>query len=224
MSDFVSGIVTKINSKPTRGNSDIWSICVDCDGDEDWYGYGFEKPDFGEGSEVEFDIEWNGDYANVDNETFEVIELVEARKKSSRGGAGRKSSGSGKRGGNSRGGRKPSGGGSRGGKSGGGKSSGRGGASKAKGGGKADVDWDRKDKLIRLQSCQNTAIAFISAAVTNGSLKLPAAKGKGFDAFAAAVEEEAERLFGKYDDIADNGYQSADAGGDDDDDGEYDDE
>jgi len=223
MADFINGIVAKINSKPTRGKSDIWSICVDSDGDEQWYGFGFDEPDFGEGSEVEFDISWNGDYPNVDNETFEVIDLVEARKSSSRG----KSSGGGGRGGKSSGGgrSKPSGGGSR--SSGGGSGRGKPAPKRSSGGGgkapaKKEVDWDRKDNLIRLQSSQNTAIAFISAAVNNGSLKLPAAKGKGFDAFAAAVEEEAQRLFEKYDDIADNGFP--DAGHKDEEEQEYDDE
>lgn len=205
MSDYVAGIVTKITGKPTKGKSKIWNIQID---DEDWFGYGFDKPDFGEGSEVEFDIEWNGDFANVDKETFEVLELVEARRSSSRSSGGRsggRSSG-GDSGRSRSGGRSSRSNSSRGGKPSGGKRSPQG------SGGKKEVDWDRKDKLIRLQSCQNTAIAYVSAAVLHGALPLPKAKGKGEEAFAAAVEEEAERLFRKYDDIADNGYDNPESG------------
>lgn len=222
--DFVSGIVVKINSKPTRGKSDIWSICVETDDGEDWFGFGFDKPDFGEGSEVEFEIEWNGDYPNVDQETFEVIDLVEPRKRSSRGRGngtssrgGRNSSSGSKRGGNSRGS-------SRRGKSGGGKSSGRQGGGGSKKGGKPEVDWERKDTLIRLQSCQNTAIAFVSAAVQHGAITLGKTQSKKLGIFEAAVEEEAERLFLKYDDIADNGYEGNGKGSEEEEEEQYADE
>ena len=39
----------------------------------EWYGFGFNQPDFEEGTEVEFDIKMRGRYANVDTSTFKVV-------------------------------------------------------------------------------------------------------------------------------------------------------
>jgi len=204
----VYGVVQKITAKDTRNGGKIYNICVDVDGEDEWFGYGFDAPEFGEGSEIEFDVEMNGDYENVDIDSLEIIELVEPK----RSGRGGKSGGKGR--GKSSG--KSSG---RGGSSGRGKSSGSGRgkpagggrkapASKGKGGGaaKAEVDWDRKDNLIRLQSCQNTAVATIQAAIEAGAVTLPAKKGEKFDAFQALIEKEAARLYDKYTDIVDGNY------------------
>lgn len=202
--EVVEGTVLKITYKETRGKNDLCNLCLDTGGrDDEWFGYGFNEPDFEEGAIVEFEIEYNGEYANIVDDTLTVIEEAPKKRKSS-GGRGGKSSGS-KRGGGSSG---KSGGGRSGGRSGGKSSSaGRGGADKGSGAGKkSEVDWDRKDNLIRLQSCQNTAIATVNMMITHGAIVLPKKKGEMYDAVQAAIEEEASRLFEKYTDIVDGNY------------------
>lgn len=210
----VYGEVLKITGKDTKNGGKIWNICVDDNGEDAWFGYGFDKPDFGEGSEIEFDVEMNGDYENVNHDTLEVINLVEPKRsgRGSGGGRGGNSGGSRSGGGRSSGrsnsgssnSRGKSSGGSRGGSAGRGKSGG-GRADKAPAK-KADVDWERKDNLIRLQSCQNTAVATVNGAVAAGAITLPAKKGEKLDAFQALIEKEASRLYDKYEDIVDGNY------------------
>jgi hypothetical protein len=228
--EVVEGEVLKINSKDTKGKSKLWSVCMDTGGDDDeWFGFGFDEPEFEEGAVVEFEIEENAaGYLNCVEGTVEVIEDAPKKRKSSKRG---KSSSKPKRGSSrsrddddddddtprKRGGGSKSKSSSRG----GGKSTAKSGTKKA------DVDWDRKDNLIRLQSCQNTAIAFTNMLLQNDCIALKDAKGKAvkkdtkMDAVAAFVEEEAERLFEKYTDIVDGNY---DGGSDRDDDDEDDDD
>jgi len=222
MADYVEGIVVKSTSKPTNNGGTVYNICVDTvDNGEEWFGCGFDDPNVNVGDEIGFDIEYKGDYTNVNLDTLEIIKA--APKRESRG-SGR----GGSRGGNKSGGRgRSSGGSNSGGSKRGGnsrsapakKSAGRG-ASKAA---KPDVDWDRKDNLIRLQSSQNTAIATIAVMLTNGALVLPKKKAEAFDAIQDCIEEEAARLFSKYTDIVDGNYDK-DSGSGDADDGEYDDD
>ncbi len=203
MSDTVFGVVEKITEKKTAKGT-FYSINVE----GDWYGFGKEAPDFGEGSEVEFDIRWNGDFANVDNDTLDVVDLVEPEKKKApargrgrgnSGGSDRKSSG-GRSAGRSNSRRnndddddeddKPSRG----------RSSSRKPASKpaAKSGGagaKADVDWDLKDKKIQWQSCRNAAIELAQVAIACEALVLPAKKADKLEALEAWVSEKTQEFF-----------------------------
>lgn len=201
----VSGFLLKVTEKEIRNGGKIYSIQVEVadSGKDEWFGFGFDKPHFGVDSEIEFDVEERGDYENVVNDSLVVVDMQNepAKERKSRSGSGGGSS------------RKP-----RGGSDSTSKRSPRGGKSddkperKPRGGAdkpatkKADVDWDRKDNLIRLQSCQNTAVATVSLQLAAGTLALPKKKGEQYDALAALVEKEAHRLFLKYDDCADGTY------------------
>lgn len=207
--EIVEGTVTKITFKPTKGDNEVCNICLDTGGrDDEWFGFGFEEPEFEEGAVIEFEVEYNGKFTNVVTGSVEVLEEApKKRKGSSRGGS------SGGRGSSSRGSsRDKSSGGGRG-----GKSSGR-----DKAPAKAEVDWDRKDNLIRLQSSQNTAVATLNVLLTHGLIALPKKKAQQMDAVVALIEEEAARLFDKYTDIVDDNYEGYAGGGkdesDDDDD------
>lgn len=195
--------VLKSTSKPTSGTGYVYNIQVNTEenGDE-WFGCGFEDPQLTVGDIIEFEITQVGDYVNVDIDTLVVLEAAPKREKSSRSssrGGGRSNSRSSGR----DGGHKPS------------RSAGRGSptrkSSPTKTRGKqatpkAEVDWDKKDKYIRLQSCQNTAIATIRGAIESGAVALPAKKGDKFDAYQALIEDEAARLINKYDDIINDVY------------------
>ena len=100
MSDHVEGIVAKISEKPTSNGGTIYNICLEIDGaDDEWFGHGFDEPIFQEGDEIEFDIEYNGDYCNVDKATVSIISEGEPKPKPQRGGrsGGGRSSGGGGR-------------------------------------------------------------------------------------------------------------------------------
>jgi len=210
MNDHVIGIVAKITSKKAGKNDNlIYNLCIEEDGREDeWYGYGWDEPQFTEGAEIEFDIDWNGDYANVDVDSVNVIADGEpksnsrSRSSSSRGNSrssGRSSSGGGRSSGsssrgNSRG--KPS-------SSRGSSNSSRSSGNASKGKGSADTtmskdEWKQKDNMIRRQACMNTAINLIGLMQTAGVLPKPTKKSEGFDALAALCDEEAVRLYDQY--------------------------
>lgn len=202
MSDHVEGLVAKISEK-AAGKGTVFNVCLEIEGqDDEWFGHGFDKPDFFEGDFIEFDIEWNGEYANFDKNTVNVIEEGEGeqqkpsrkparssgRSSGGRGGSSGKSSGSR---GSSRSSSKPA-------------AKPRGGARSgaAKGGSTDDKmskeEWANKDKIIRRQACMNTAIALITGAVSNDLVALPAKKADKLDAFIALCDEEAERLYDQY--------------------------
>ena len=206
----VIGFLVKQSEKPTKNGGTIYNICVEVEGKDEWFGYGFDAPHFGVDSEIEFDVEVNGEFENVIVKSLVVNDMqnepAAAPAKGGRGGSKRGAAAKPKR--TPRGGaapepeEKP-------------KRAARGGAkapaeekpaTRAPRAGKADVDWDRKDNLIRLQSCQNTAVATVNLAVAAGALTLPAKKGAKFDALQALIEKEAHRLFLKYDACADDEY------------------
>lgn len=207
MSDIVTGVVEKINYKKTAKGT-FYSINVD----GDWFGFGKEEPDFGEGSEIEFEVEVNGDFENVNLDTLEVLELVEAEKKgrgsrgSSRSSRGSKrdnksSRSSSRSSRSSRGSRnnddddddKPSRG-SRGGRN-------------NKSSSKADVDWDLKDQKIQWQSCRNAAIEMSKLAIESGAIKLPAKQADKLDVLEAFVQEKTLEFF---QDIQDHAWENQD--------------
>ncbi len=208
MSDHVEGIVAKITSKDTRNGGKIYNVCIEADGqDDEWFGVGFDQPEYQEGDLIEFDIEYNGDYANVDPKTVNILEEGEPKPKrnsrssggNSRGSSGR-SSGSSSRS-SSRSSSKPAR-----------NSSPARGTSKGKG--KSDApaslskeEWAQKDKIIRRQACMNTAIALISSAVANELVALPTKKSDKLDAYIALCDEEAERLYNQYEEQVYGGGQ-----------------
>jgi hypothetical protein len=221
MADFVAGTVAKVSEKPTANGGTVYNVCVDTeDNGEEWFGCGFDDPKLNEGDEIEFDIDYNGDYTNINQDTLVVVKEAPQRQSSSRGSRGNARS---KPSSNSRSSRGNSNSSSRGrGDSRSKPNSGGRDSSRSKGKGrseskssgrtktpaKQEVDWERKDNLIRLQSSQNTAIAFVNCGLANGCIVLPAAKAKKYDAFLALVEEEADRLFNKYSDIVDGCYDN----------------
>lgn len=82
-------------------------------------------------------------------------------------------------------------------------------ASKAAAGAKKNLSkddyWTKKEEAdaskqftISYQAATNTAVAIVSKAVELELLKLPKTANKGFDAFTAAIDKEAIRLFSKY--------------------------
>jgi hypothetical protein len=200
----VTGFLVKVSEKPTSNGGTIYNICVENDGNDDWFGYGFEAPTFGVDSEISFDIEVNGKFENVIVETLEIIDNQNAPApvRKSRGGA------------SSRG--KPAGRAPRGGAAKPAARQPRGQAAEdkparaPKSAAKADVDWDRKDRLIRAQSCQNTAIATVALMQAAGVLPKPKAKAQGYDALLALIEKESHRLFLKYDEVADECFDYGD--------------
>lgn len=187
MADTMQGIVEKITEKKTAKGL-FFSINVE----GDWFGFGKEAPEFGEGSEVFFEISVNGDFENVDNDTLNIIDNQNppAKKSSGRSGGSRGSSNksSGRSGGSTRSGR----GGGTPDKSAG---SGRSGGSKPASGGKADVDWDLKDMKIQWQSSRNAAIALAEVAISCEALVLPAKKADKLDALEAWVSEKTQEFF-----------------------------
>lgn len=207
MSEMMSGFVEDISSKGTRGKNDLWSIKVD----GDWFGCGFEEPYYDVGAEVEFEIEMNGDFENVNVDTLVVLqEAPERGRGNGRGGNRDRGRGNSRHGSSrSQGSRRDSSRSNRssGGRGGSNRSNSRG-SSRRGGGQKEDKmtkeEWTRKDNLIRLQSAQNTSIRTIELMVTQGLVKLPAKKADHMDAVIALIEIEAKRLFDKYDDIADD--------------------
>lgn len=106
--DYICGFVDEIACL-SGAKGDFWKVTVNGES----YGLGKFPPKFGEGSEIEFDIRWNGNYPNIDFDTLNVINAVG----SGPSGNGRGGNGGG-RGGQSRGGqgqRQGGGGGSQGG-------------------------------------------------------------------------------------------------------------
>lgn len=102
--DYVRGFVDDVFAKQLQSGKEMWNIVVD--GNE--YGYGMYPPKFGVGSEIEFDIRWNGEYPNVNWDTMNIIDNQGEAPKATRGGG--RSQGGGGGGGYNRGGQSGGGG------------------------------------------------------------------------------------------------------------------
>lgn len=195
MSDHVEGLVRKISEK-AAGKGTVYNVCLEIEGqDDEWFGHGFDEPKFFEGDFIEFDIDWNGDYANFDKGSINVIEEGEGEQQKPARKPARSS-------GRSSGGRSNA-------KSSGGRSSGRSSskpASKSRGKpaakGNADTmskdEWADKDRMIRRQACMNTSIALTRVLLENDALAIPKKKADAADAIIAFCDEEAERLYDQY--------------------------
>lgn len=199
----VTGFLVKVSEKPTKNGGTIYNIQVENEGNDDWFGYGFDAPTFGVDSEITFDIELNGTFENVIVETLEVLDMqnapAPARKARGAASGGRAARAPAKPARAARGAaakpaaRQPRGS----------AAADKPAARAPKAAAKADVDWDRKDRLIRAQSCQNTAIATVALMQAAGVLPKPKTKADGYDAMMALIEKESQRLFIKYDEVAD---------------------
>ena len=173
----VYGRVQRITSRPA-GKGTAYNLQMDSG---DWFGYRFERPNFGEGAEVSFDVDWNGQYGNVRKGSLQIVGGGQQQpQQGGQGGGGYQ--------GNRGGGPRNSGGGQ-----------GRGSYSKPKSGGK-DNYWDEKAKRdvvvqrqIQHQASRNAAITVIGTALANDAVSLPAKKGDKLDAILALVDEVTDR-------------------------------
>lgn len=189
MAEQITGVVTKITeSKTARGT--FYGIIIN----DDRFGFGNETPEFGEGSEVTFEVEVNGNFENVDQDTFKVLELVEAKASGRSGGrsGGRNGGRDGGRGGDN-----SARGGSRNGSRNDDKPAhgSRGGSKPAAAADKPAVDWDLKDEKIQWQAARNSALALATLAVNTEALKLPAKQADKLEALEAYVSLKTEEFF-----------------------------
>lgn len=205
------GEVTKIATSNTQ-NGTFYRIEVKDSQGTDMFGLGNEKPDFGEGSIVSFEFEENGKFLNVIEDTLEVIDKVEPKGRGGRGNGGSSrggnSNGRGGRGSNSngRGNSNSSGGrGGNGGGRGGNKGTGRGGNGS---GGKKETDWEAKDKRSALGFAREQAIKVLTAMLDSGSVTLPSAKAKKYDAYLAYLDELTARFLDQGDRYVDEGIDA----------------
>lgn len=211
MSDHVIGFVGAITSKEAGKNKNLlYSVCLEGTGEggkDEWFGYGWDEPTFTKGAEIEFDIQWNGDFPNVDNDTLNVLADGEPKRSSGGSRSGGNSRSGGRSGGRSssggRGGNRSSSSSSRSSSNSSSRSSSpaRGG-NKAKGKG-ADTtmskdEWADKDRMIRRQACMNTAIKLVGLLLAEGTVTIPKKKADAYDAVVALCDEEAERLYDQY--------------------------
>lgn len=181
----VQGVVERIAKKQTQNGGTITNIQVN----GEWYGMGFAKVNFGQGAEIEFDISWNGNYANVDGDTLNI--LSPGQRGGGNGGGQRNGGGGygGQRNGNG-------GGGNYGGQRGGGQQQRSAPPRQAAGGDSKDEYWKKKEKtdkltqrVIQHQSARNSAIAFLDVLFKNEAVKLPAKQSDKFDAALALLDE-----------------------------------
>lgn len=227
--DYVSGIVDDIYSRRTN-NGEMWNVVVN--GQD--VGWGKFPPKFGVGSEVEFDIRWNGNYANADWDTLNVINKVGEGPRSNNGGGGgqRNQGGGGRQGGNGGGGY---GGRSNGGSNGGSRNGGGGGGyggqrqdrqqqqqaprqqTRAPQGGDGKDDyWRRKEerdvevqRAIQYQSSRNAAIAAFDVLLKAEAVKLPAKQADKYDAALALIEELTDHFNHQVDGLGNPGGQGS---------------
>lgn len=79
-------VVAFADSTTAKGNKMYRMQVEDLDtGDTDWFGFGFDAAEFGEGSVISFEYEESGKYLNADAGSIEVLDLVEPKSRGSRG-------------------------------------------------------------------------------------------------------------------------------------------
>jgi len=186
MSDHVIGIVKAISEKATRNGGTVYNVKLDTGQDDEWFGLGFDEPQFGKGDEIEFDVTYNGDYANVDANSVNILqEASGGGRDSGRGSSNRSSSNrsasrsSSSRGNSSSGNRSSSP--SRGSRDNKRSSSGNSRASSSKSDTMSKDEWANKDKMIRRQACMNTAINLVKLLIESDAVSIPKKKADAFD-------------------------------------------
>ena len=225
------GKVLSIASSDTK-NGKFYRIEVEDleTGDVDWFGLGNTEPDFGEDSIVTFEFFESGKYLNIEEDTLEVLDLVEPKRRG-RGTGSRGSNGSKARGtGRGRGGRsdddkddKPRG---RGGRSsgsgrGGSKPAGRSGAGSksgskgTKGKDSGGTDWEAKDKRTALGFAREQAMKLTAAMLADGAIKLPTKAGEKMDAYLEYVDMFTARFLEQADAYLEEGIEAIYADADD---------
>jgi hypothetical protein len=188
MSDHIEGIVARISAKAGgRSGDKVYNICMEIDGEDDaWFGHGFDEPVFQEGDEIEFDVEYNGDFENVDKETVNIISegSPKPKSRSRSGGSSRSKPNRSNKSSSSR--AKPS----------------RGGNRAAKPAAADDKmskeEWAQKDQMIRRLACMNTSIKLCTLLIAEGAVTIPKKKSDAYDAVVALCDEEAGRLYDQY--------------------------
>lgn len=195
MSQLISGVVERFSQREGQygvmHNMQVGGV---------WYGLGKVAPHFGEGSDIDFEAEQNQKgYWNVVKNSIQVIEMAgtppaaqqPARRAPQQQQGGRDAQAPRNTG------RAPA------------NAAGRGAAPRAGGGASAgggmskedywrrkeerdiakEEEFHKKDQRIELQSCRNSAIALVTAALQHDALKLPAKQADKWDALKALVDE-----------------------------------
>lgn len=211
------GYVEEISSKPSR-NGQFHSIKVD----GDWFGYGSYPPKFGQGAVIDAEITWNGDYANINTKSINVIEWGNTQRGGGNGGGQRRPQGQGGGGGQRGGygqqqrsqgqGQRPQGNGQGGGHGGGQRPP----AQRGGGNDPKDKYWEDKaardvqvQASIQWQASRNSAIALVDMLLKNGLVGgLPKEKAKQADAIVALVDEYTTILNAQTYDVMNNGAPS----------------
>jgi hypothetical protein len=215
MTEHVEGYVVQISSKEAGKNHNlIYNVCMEIEGqDDEWFGYGWDKPEFFKEDKIEFDIEMNGEYCNIDPASVNVLEENGHEEEAKPARSSGRSSGN-SRGSSSRGSSRSKPASSRG------SSRSKPAASKgrAKPAAKGNTDamskdeWADKDRMIRRQACMNTAISLVKLFNEAGVLPKPKNKGAGEDALVALCDEEANRLYDQYEEQVYGGSKPAKRG------------
>ena len=185
----VQGVVDRITNKQTAGGKTVYNIQLN----GEWYGLGFNQPNFGQGAEIEFDVSYNGNFANVADGSINILSPGQrgGGQQRSNGGYGGQRQGGGNYGGQQR----SNGGGGNYGQRTGGQQQRAPAPRQAAGGDGKDAYWDNKaktDKLtqraIQHQSARNSAIAFMDVLFKNEAVKLPAKQADKMDAALSLLD------------------------------------
>jgi len=203
-----NGLVDKIATRNTNSGV-FYNIQVD----GEWFGFGKYPPKFGEGSVINFDIQFNGDFVNVNTKTLEVIEEVPAQRGGGRGqsaSGGRGGTGAGRAGAGRTGGARGApqrGAGQGNAQARGGAPAGRSASAAGSGGASKDDYWKKREerdvevqKAIQFQASRNAAIAAVGVLLTNGAVSLPTKKAEQMD----AVLELIDKITARYDTATSN--------------------
>lgn len=192
----VFGTVEAISQRQTQNGKTMYNVLLN----GTWYGNGFNKPQFGKGAEIEFDVSWNGDYANIIKESL-VVHNPGQQQQQRQGNGGYQQRQGGGGGGQRQGGYNNGGGGyqQRQQQGNGGyqqrpqqqQAPSQGGAPASSG---KDKYWEDKEKrdiitqrAIQLQACRNSAIAAIDSMLKAEVVKLPAKQAEKYDAYLALL-------------------------------------
>lgn len=167
----IQGTVTKITSQPRgqRGNL-AYSLQID---NGDYYGHGFNQPTCREGDQIEFNIDWNGQYKNVNVQSVRVLNQGGGQQDAQPTPQQRQPQ---QRGAQQSSYKKPAAGG-------------------------RDKYWDDKAKddkarqaCIEHQSSRNAAINLLDVLMREEVVKLPAKAAAKFDAAMALVDEITDKF------------------------------
>lgn len=162
----VQGTVARISSTP-RGQRGSLAYTIYINGEDSGYGHGFNEPKCREGDQIEFNIDWNGQYKNVNVQSLRVL---------NQGGGQQGGQAPAQRAAPQQGYKKPAGGGRE-----------KYWEDKAK-------DDKARQACIEHQSSRNAAIALLDVLMREEAVKLPAKASGKLDAALALVDELTDKF------------------------------